>query len=163
MPSHKEILQKRLDSAQRAVSEASSEVERLDIQIKAERKTIDELTAKYDIVCRQIATGASGDPSTILAERDRHSHRLRGLEALYGEATAAIMPLHHEHQAAQKAMNAELDREERERLEAVIVEANRKRDDAKAVFDRAEKTVNDAVWARTRFLRQLELKAQQRA
>jgi chromosome segregation ATPase len=163
MPSHKEILQARVEIAERAVRDAGSEVERLGGQVKAEQKAIDELTAQYEAACRQVATGASGDPASILAQRSERSHRLRGLEALYQEASAAFTPLHNEHRAAQEAMVLQLGLEERERLEGVIADAQRNRDTAKTAFDVAEKALGNAVWARTHFLRQLELKTQGRA
>lgn len=159
MPSHREILQTNLDKTAHAYREAVEESTRLDAQLKADRNAIDELNDRYNTACRQLATGAAAEPAAILAERDRRSHKLRGLETLFAEATASIAPLDSEHQKAQRAMQEEFDREERERLEAVIADAQGKTDAAQAALNEAQKAQFAAVSARSRFLRQQELKA----
>lgn len=164
MPSHKELLQKRFDSAEHAFFEAANETTRLEGQLRAERKAIDELTDKYNTACRQLATGAAGvEPATILAVRDRRSHRLRGLEVLYEEAKDALKPLHDERQAAGQALQAELDRGEIERLTAAVAATNKELDDAKDAQNAADQRHRAAGHALWLFQKSLELKAKQAA
>lgn len=163
MPSHKEILQKRVAETERCYLEADREIGRLTKEIAAERETIARIEAQYEEQCRLLAQGADANPAASLAEKDRRSHRMHGLEILLQAATAAFEPLHAQHHEAQSALQMHLEAEERERLESAIADANKKRDIAQAAFKEAEQALAMVVRARTQFLRQLELKAQGRA
>jgi hypothetical protein len=161
MPSHKEVLQKRFDTAEHAYTEAANEATRLDGQVKVERKAIDELTDKYNTACRQLATGAAGtEPAAILAERDRRSHRLLGLETLFSEATDSMKPLHDERQAAGSALQAELNREELERLWSLVRAAEQRKKEAIDALAAASRELDRAVGTKDAFRKQMERNAE---
>jgi hypothetical protein len=85
------------------------------------------------------------------------------MEMLLEEAHTALKPLADEHAAASLALQDENDREQRQQLEDAITEATQKLGAAKAASNDAQKVLDAAVWARSRFLRQLDLRAQGRA
>jgi hypothetical protein len=154
----KDQLQREFDSAEHVYREMAESCSRLDAQVRGERRAIDDLTAKYDAACRQLAIGEDTETASILSERERHAHKLRGLEALLKESNERLQPLHAAQEAAARALQAELDREEMERLEAVLVDACAKRDAAEAALNEAEKAVRSASYLKEQFRRKLELR-----
>lgn len=164
MATHKETLQAAVDAAQKEHSTAANEESRLRGELNAERSAIETLETKYSDACRAVASGDSkADPATILAERDRRRHRLTGLEQLHKTALDASQAASVHMQAAQIALQEQLDVEERERLEAVITAAQKKRSEAQAALNAADAELSAAAWARRQFLHQQELKTQARA
>lgn len=89
MPSHKEILQKSAADAEREHQAASQEEARLRAEVEATSSKIAELQQRYDSACVQVAQGnpKAENPASILAERDTHGHRLRGLEQVHRAAS----------------------------------------------------------------------------
>lgn len=163
MPSHKELLQARASETEHAHSSANREVERLHRQVAAEREEIEKLSAQYTESCRQLAGGANADPARILAERDRRTHRLNGLETLKAEATTAANRANLEHNAAARELQAELDREELERLWEIVRGAERRKDEAVQALSAATQELNAAVFAKDQFRRGLERQEKARA
>jgi len=164
MPSHREILQDRVAAAERDNKAATEEEARLRNETKTVRAAMDALTGRYEIACRALAEGTTAeDPASLLAERDRHGHRLRGLEQLHqqaiaaGQRTAAVLA------EATSALQAQQDVEELNRLTAAIVDAEQKYSEALAALKEAEAALNTVKWTKRNFMRQMELKAQGRA
>ena len=159
--SHRDILESRLSEAHDAYLASSSEAKRLHDELKAAQGSIDSLQARYEKSCRGIAEGdpKAEDPGALLAQRDRESHRVRGLQVLHREANDADQRAAATVQAASIAMQAQIDAEELERLEAAIAQSKEKVEAAQAALSDAEKANRTAVVARSKFLRQLELKA----
>lgn len=153
MPSHKEILQARVAEAEEKQRAVSAEEERLRSQVNETTRQIAEAQERYEKACLAAAQGTNGeDAASVLAERDRHSHRLRGLEQLYKSALDAHQTASLNLTDAQVALNVQLDLEEGERLKSVIADAEKKRDSAKAAHDQAVAAVNNALWAHRQFL-----------
>lgn len=171
MPSHREILQSRVDEATRAYQATAAEETAARSALTATKEAIAALNQRYEVACVAVAKGEKAeDPASLQAERDSHGHRLRGLEKLHKAALDAAQAASEKLRAASSALQAESDREELERLEDAIVQARRNWDEANAAVNIAQVALNNAVWAASRFReklqpsgRELALRAQGRA
>lgn len=164
MQSHMEILQDRVAAADRENKTAVQEEARLRNETKTVKAAMDALTGRYEIVCRALAEGTTAeDPAALLAERDRHGHRLRGLEQLHQQAIAAAQRTAAVLVEATTALQAQQDVEELNRLTAAIVDAEKKQSEALAVLKEAETALATVKWMKRNFMRQMELKARGRA
>lgn len=150
---NKDLLQRRYDEAEHKFREAADKADHLAAQVKTERQAIEELNIKYDAACRRFASGEAAEIAPIVAERDRRSDRLRGLESLYNEASAAVKPLHDANVGAARALQEELDRLELARLDAAITDAKATQNAAQTALNEAGKALTAVVWARSEFLR----------
>lgn len=161
---HKEILQKNVADAEREHQAASQEEARLRSEVKAASSKIADLQQRYDSACVQVAQGnqKAENPASILTERDTHGHRLRGLEQMHREASQRSQVTAAKLVEAQTALQAQLETEEVQRLEAELADAVTKANAAKAALDAAEQVRWNASITLDRFRRQLELKAQGR-
>lgn len=159
----RDLLQRRFDEIEHQFREAVDKASHLEAQVRVERKAIEELNVQYEAACRKFASGEDAKIAPIVAERDRRSDRLRGLETLHREASEALKPIRDEHEAALRALQEEDNRLELKRLADAVSDANAKRNAAQVALSDAQKAANEAIWAHSRFLRHLELKAQGRA
>jgi hypothetical protein len=165
MPSHREILQARLSEAEAAHRATSSEVERVGGELKTAQASIDSLQARYEKACRAIAEGdpKAEDPAGLLAQRDRESHRVRGLQVLHREALDVDQRAAETLQQASLALLAQNDAEELEKLEAAVTDSKKKMDEAQTALDEAMKSNRAAVWTKDQFRKKLERQARARA
>lgn len=165
MPSHKSLLEAKVAEAEREHRAASEEEARIRAQVKETTQAIDGLTARLDRACLHIAQGnaKAEDPTAISAEKDRLGHKLRGLKQMHDSALTAHRDSGTKLNAAQSALQSQLEQEEGQRLEAAIVEAKAVVDAAKAALDEANAKLNVAAKARNQFLRKQELKARAKA
>lgn len=162
--SQKELLQNAVAKAEGEYRAAAAEEERLRLDLKATRDKVATLQQRYDRACVDAAQNVKGDdPVAIAAERDQHSHRIRGLETLHKQAADAHQAASMKLNEAGSALQAQLDAEEEQRLNQAVAEATGERDSAKAAFDAAERARGQAVWARDRFRRELDLKQREQA
>ena len=163
MPSHKESLQKRVAETERDYLATLNEANRLHEELTNERRAVADLDAKYEAACRSVAQGRKDDPAAILAERDRRRHRILGLESLEKEANTSFQEASAAHQTAQRTLQTQLDVEKREELEQAMRDCQAKVKAADDAMKAAQQELSAASWARTRFLRELELRSSNRA
>lgn len=162
MPSHRELLQARVAEAEKEHLAASREEERLRLDLNTEREAIATLQSRYEAACLAMAQGIAKaeDPATLLAERDRRGHRAHGLQQLHAKALDTSQASSTRLAEAQKALQRESDREEYQRLSAVIDEAEKRRKSAQEALAAADAEVNRAVAAQKNFLNHLQYQGQ---
>jgi hypothetical protein len=133
---------------------SSKDLEKVTDDLASERRTIDAIEKQYSEACVLAARGdTKADPAAILAEKDRRSHRIKGLEQLVSQGSAALALLTPEYRGAQVAVADAQNALKLEQLEAEITEAQAKRHIANVALSEAERVLSVAVYARTMFLR----------
>jgi hypothetical protein len=170
MPS-KEMLQSRVDEATRAYNAAAEEETKARSALTSTKEVMAALEQRYEVACVAAAKGEKAeDPASLQAERDSHGHRLRGLEKLHKAALDAAAGAAEKLRAASSALQAELDREELQRLESAVKDSLAKVEAARSALQDAERENRVAAGHRDSFLhkitpsgRELALRAQGRA
>ena len=145
----RDLLQQNVNAADREYKAALASEQRFRKDLDGERAKIAELDQRLAASALATAKGEKAeDHATITAEKDRRSHRARGLETLLAEAAADFQAANLKLREAHDKLQEQLDAEEMARLDAAITDATAKRDAAKANLEAAEKVRGEALWAR---------------
>lgn len=158
MPSHKEILQKNVVDTEREHQAASQEEARLRAEVEATSSKITDLGQRYDNACVQVAQAnpKAENPASILAERDTHGHRLRGLEQMYREASQRSQTTAAKMVEAQTALQALSEQEELERLQEAVKTEKANVAAAEGTLREANQRLAAAKRAHSQFARKLD-------
>jgi hypothetical protein len=85
---------KELELIEAKYTAASNVLETHLRDLESESRTITAIDKQYNEACVFAARGdAKADPASILAERDRRAHRIKGIEHLVAEAKEAVAAL----------------------------------------------------------------------